>query len=215
MTPEFPAVAGDAGDPLTATGGRLGAQLRFLLEIDRVKHVVRHNPLADGSRRENDAEHMWHLTVLAIVLAEHADEPVDLARVLTMVALHDVVEIDTGDVLVYDAEARRAAAAAEREAAGRIFGLLPTDQAAALRSLWAEFEARQSPDARFAAAIDRLQPLLLNLAAGGGAWTTAGVTAARVRTANAHMAAGSARLWELAQEVIATAETAGMLAGST
>lgn len=202
---------GDA--PSGTVEARLAAQVRFLLEIDRVKQVVRHNPVADGSRRENDAEHMWHLTLLALVLAEHAGEPVDLLRVLTMVAIHDVVEIDTGDVLFYDEEGRSAAAAAERAAADRIFGLLPPDQAGELRALWAEFEARQSPDARFAAAVDRLQPLLLNLSAGGGAWTAEGVTAAQARAANAHMAAGSERLWALAQDLIGTAEAAGLLAG--
>lgn len=207
------APTGDDTDEPDGSRARLAAQVRFLLEIDRVKQVVRHNPLADGSRRENDAEHMWHLTVLALVLAEHADEPVDLLRVLTMVAVHDVVEIDTGDVLFYDDEARLAVAAAERAAAERIFGLLPPDQAGDLSGLWAEFEARRTPDARFAAAVDRLQPLLLNLSAGGGAWTAEGVTAAQVRAANAHMAAGSSRLWDLAQELIGTAEEAGMLAG--
>lgn len=192
---------------------RLTAQLRFLLEIDRVKQVVRHNPLADGSRPENDAEHMWHLTVMALVLAEHAAEPVDVLRVLTMVALHDVVEIDVGDVLFYDEEARQAAAVGERQAAERIFGLLPPDQAVGLRALWEEFEARATTDARFAAAIDRLQPLLLNLWAGGGAWTAEGLSAARVRTANAPIKAGSPRLWEAARQIIATAEAAGMLSG--
>lgn len=141
--------------------------------------MVRHNPLADGSRRENDAEHMWHLTVMALVLAEHAEEPVDLLRVLTAVALHDVVEIDAGDVLLYDDDARVAAAAGERAAAERIFGLLPADQAGQLRGLWEEFEARTSADARFAAAVDRLQPLLLNAAAGGGARTAEELSAAR------------------------------------
>ena len=193
---------------------RLTEQIDFLLEIDRVKQVVRHNPLADGSRPENDAEHMWHLTVMALVLAEHAGEPVDVVRVVTMLALHDVVEIDTGDVLFYDEEARRAAAPAERAAAERIFGLLPDDQGQALRALWEEFEQRQTADARFAAAIDRLQPLLLNRAAGGGAWTTERLTAAQVRQANIHIATGSPPLWELAREVIAAAEAAGLLAGA-
>lgn len=197
-----------------APARRLAGQVEFLLEIDRVKQVLRRNPLADGSRPENAAEHMWHLTVMALVLAEHAGEPVDVVRVVTMLALHDVVEIDTGDVLFYDDEARRAAAPAEREAAERIFGLLPADQGRSLRTLWEEFEARESPDARFAAAIDRLQPLLLNRAAGGGAWTAAGLPAAHVRRANAHIAAGSPPLWELAREVIAAAEAAGLLAGS-
>ncbi|MGH9283924.1 MAG: HD domain-containing protein, partial [Acidimicrobiales bacterium] len=168
-------VSGAAGGEGAGAGReRLAAQLAFLLEIDRVKQVLRHNPLADGSRRENDAEHMWHLSVMAVVLAEHAAEPVDLARVLTMVVLHDVVEIDTGDVLFYDDAGREAVAAAEQAAAARIFGLLPADQGEKLRALWEEFEARQSADARFAAAVDRLHPLLLNRSAGGGAWTGAG-----------------------------------------
>ena len=205
-------------DPASRVGAaagpadRLVAQLRFLHEIDRVKQVVRRNPLADGARRENDAEHMWHLTVMALVLAEHARQPVDLLRVLTMVAIHDLVEIDTGDVLVYDDEAKQAVAAAEAAAAERIFGLLPADQGDALRRVWGEFEARRSPDARFAAAVDRLQPLLQNFHAGGGAWTSEAVSAARVRAANAHIADGSPRLWELAQEVIAMAEASGLLA---
>ncbi len=190
---------------------RLEAQLAFLLEIDRVKHVLRHNPVADGSRRETAAEHMWHLAVLAIVLAEHAAEPVDLARVLTMVVLHDVVEIDTGDTLFYDTEARSAVAAAERAAAERIFGLLPEPQGPLLQATWAEFEAQQTADARFAAAIDRLQPLLLNLSAGGGAWVTAGVSAGDVTTANAHIEAGAPRLWAVAREVISAARAAGIL----
>ena len=193
---------------------RLSAQVSFLLEVDRVKQVVRHNPVGDGSRRENAAEHMWHLAVMTIVLAEHAREPVDLLRVLTMLLLHDVVEIDTGDTLFYDLEARAATAAAERAAAERIFGLLPPDQADQLRALWSEFEERATPDGRFAAAVDRLQPLLLNLQAGGGAWLTAGVTAGRVREANAHIAEGAPRLWDLAQEVIAAAQGAGILRGS-
>lgn len=191
---------------------RLLAQLAFVVELDRVKQVVRHNPVADGSRRENDAEHMWHLAVMALVLAEHAAEPVDLHRVLAMVVLHDVVEIDTGDVLVYDADARAAAAGAERAAAERIFGLLPPDQAGAYRSLWEEFEARATADARFAAAVDRLQPLLLNRAAGGGAWATEGVTADRVLEGNAHIAAGSPALWGAARELVAEAVAAGVLA---
>ena len=192
---------------------RLEAQLAFLLEIDRVKQVLRQNPLADGSRRETAAEHMWHLAVLAIVLAEHAAEPVDLARVLTMVVLHDVVEIDTGDTLFYDTEARAAVAAAEQAAAERIFGLLPDAQGARLRATWQEFEAQQTAEARFAAAIDRLQPLLLNLSAGGGAWVTAGVSAGQVSSANAHIEAGAPRLWDVAREVIAVARTAGILSG--
>lgn len=196
---------------MSAARARLAAQVGFLLELDRAKQVLRRSPLADGSRRENDAEHMWHLAVMAIVLAEHAAEPVDLLRVVSMVVLHDVVEIDVGDTFVYDAPGRAAVAARERAAAERIFGLLPADQAAGLRAVWEEFEARQTPDARFAAALDRLQPLLLNRSAGGGAWATERVTGDRVRAVNAHMADGSPALWALAQEVLAEAEAAGIL----
>ena len=197
---------GGPGDP-----SRLADQVAFLLEVDRVKQVVRHNPLADGSRRENAAEHMWHLAVMAIVLAEHAAEPVDLVRVLGMLVLHDVVEIDTGDTLFYDRAGRAAVAAAERVAADRIFGLLPEGQGDRLRALWEEFEGRATPDARFAAAVDRLQPLLLNRHAGGGAWVSAGVSADRVREANAHIEEGAPTLWALAQDVIAQARSAGIL----
>lgn len=195
-----------SGDP-----GRLAAQIGFVLEVDRVKQVLRRSPLTDGSRRENDAEHMWHLAVMAVVLAEHAAGPVDLLRVVTMLVLHDVVEIDAGDTLVYDEAARSAATARERAAADRVFGLLPADQAAALRAVWDEFEARETPEARFAAALDRLQPLLLNHAAGGGPWVEEGLGTDRVRAANAHIALGSPALGHLADEVIASAEAAGML----
>ena len=190
---------------------RLDHQLRFLLEADRVKQVVRHNPLADGSRRENDAEHMWHLALAVLVLAEHAAEPVDVVRVLTMVLVHDLVEIDTGDVLVYDSAGRAAAATAERAAAERIFGLLPDDQGAALRQAWEEFEAGQTPEARFAAAVDRLQPILLNHAAGGGAWVEHSLDHDSVAARNAHVAVGSPALGEAVQRLLADAGERGML----
>lgn len=188
--------------------------MAFLLEIDGVKQVLRHNPLADGSRRENDAEHMWHVAVMAVVLAEHAARPVDLVKVLTMLVLHDVVEIDTGDTLFYDRDGRAAVAAAERDAAERIFGLLPEGQGRELRGVWEEFEAGETDDARFAAALDRLQPVLLNASAGGGAWVKAGVSARDVLGANAHIEAGAPRLWDLARQVIEDAGEAGILGGS-
>ncbi|HET9443432.1 MAG TPA: HD domain-containing protein, partial [Acidimicrobiales bacterium] len=161
---------------------------------------------------ENSAEHMWHLAVAVLVLAEHAEEPVDLARVLTMVLIHDVVEIDAGDTFLYDEAARAGQAERERAAADRLYGLLPDDQGRALRRLWEEFEARETPDARFAAALDRLQSVLLNLATDGRAWREHGITADRVRAANAHMARGSAALWNHVSALLDGAVARGHLA---
>lgn len=190
---------------------RLRAQLDFLVEVDRAKQVLRHNPLADGSRREDDAEHMWHLALAVLVLAEHAAEPVDVTRVLAMVLVHDLVEIDAGDVLVYDLDGRAEQQAREAAAAERIFGLLPDDQGARLRAAWEEFEARQTPEARFAAAVDRLLPVLLNHAAGGGAWAEHGVALEAARAANAHVADGSPEVWSAVEALLADGAARGML----
>lgn len=190
---------------------RLRAQLDFLVEVDRAKQVLRHNPLADGSRREGDAEHMWHLALAVLVLAEHAAEPVDVTRVLAMVLVHDLVEIDTGDVLVYDVEGRAAQQAGEAAAAERIFGLLPDDQGGWFRAVWEEFEARQTPEARFAAALDRLLPVLLNHAAGGGAWVEHGVALQAALAANAHVVEGSPAVWSAVEALLADGARRGML----
>ncbi|HLH45997.1 MAG TPA: HD domain-containing protein [Acidimicrobiales bacterium] len=198
----------DAGLP-----ERLARQLEFCLELDRVKQVLRRNTLTDGSRRENDAEHLWHVAVMAAVLAEHADEPVDVARVMTMLLLHDVVEIDAGDAFLYDAVACAAAVEKERVAAERIFGLLPVDQAVELRSLWEEFEQRSTADARFARALDRLQPMLLNAAGGGGGWRDNGVVATQVAANEAVVARGSASLAAVARAVVDGAVADGILPG--
>lgn len=202
-------------DPFGAAGAglpeRLARQLAFCLELDRAKAVERHNTLADGSRREGDAEHMWHVAVMAAVLAEHADEPVDAARVVLMLLLHDVVEIDAGDTLLYDEAGRAAAAAREAAGAARIFGLLPGDQGLALRRLWEEFEAGETADARFARAIDRLAPMLLNAAAGGSVWRAHGVTAAQVAGNEARVAAASGALAAVARAVVDAAVADGAL----
>ena len=190
---------------------RIEQQLRFIVELDKVKSVFRQNPLADGSRKENDAEHMWHLAVLVLVLSEHADEPIDVAKVLTMVLLHDVVEIDAGDTFVYDEAAHHDKEERELAAAERIYGLLPDDQRDRFRRLWDEFEAKESADARFAAAVDRLQPLLLNHAAGGGAWQEHGITSDRVLKRNAPIGTSSTALWDAAQQLIADAVAKGYL----
>jgi putative hydrolase of HD superfamily len=190
---------------------RLAQQLAFLLEVDRLKLVLRQSLIADGSRRENSAEHSWHLVLFALVLAEHADEPVDLPRVLKMLVLHDVVEVDAGDVHVYDDANKAKKAADEQAAADRLYGMLPPEQGAELRALWEEFEAKESADARFAAAVDRLQPVLLNIANDGGPWERLGITGDRVRGVNQQIGRGSSVLWEHVQELLDQAEADGIL----
>ena len=155
---------------------RLDRQLAFLAEADALKSVLRASRLHDASRHENSAEHSWHVMLHALVLAEHATRPVALDRVLKMLLLHDIVEIDAGDAPIHGDHDPAAQAARERAAADRLFGLLPADQAAALRALWEEFEAAETDDAVFAKSVDRLQPVLSNLASGGGSWQAYSVT---------------------------------------
>lgn len=190
---------------------RLGHQIEFLLELDKAKSIVRRSYVTDGSRRENDAEHMWHLALFVLVLAEHADEPLDVVRVLKMVLVHDIVEIDAGDTFLYDDDLRASKVERELAAAERLYGLLPDDQAAELRAIWDEFEARVTPEARFAASIDRLQPVLLNLATEGRTWREHGLTADRVRKANAGIADGSRRLGDYVTGRLDEAVAAGYL----
>jgi putative hydrolase of HD superfamily len=149
---------------------RLTRQLDFILEVDRLKTVLRMTALGDGSRRENSAEHSWHLSVMAPLLVEHAPHDVDLLRVMKMLVIHDVVEIDAGDTFAFDPAAHRDKAEREEAAAARIFGLLPDDQGAELRVLWDEFEALETPEARFANALDRLSGIVQNHRNGGGTW---------------------------------------------
>ena len=191
---------------------RLTQQLRFLLEADRLKRVDRRNLLADGSRRENTAEHSWHLALLALVLAEHAVEPVDVGRVVAMLLLHDLVEIDAGDTYIYDDAAHDDKAARELAAADRLYALLPDDQALELRLLWDEFELGETVDARFARSLDRFQPLLLNHASEGRSWQEHGITADRVRAVNLRAADGAPPLGPVVEELIADAVARGLLA---
>jgi putative hydrolase of HD superfamily len=191
----------------------LDSQLRFILEADKLKNVLRQTPLCDGSRRENSAEHSWHLALMAIVLGKHAPPGTDLGRVVAMVLLHDLVEIDAGDLYVYAGEeAQQRQAAAERAAAGRLFGLLPPEQAGALRALWEEFEERRTPEARFGRALDRLQPILLNFSSGGESWRSHGITADQVLAKAALIEDGSAALGEYARTLIGEAVSRGYLA---
>jgi putative hydrolases of HD superfamily len=190
---------------------RLEQQLRFLVELDKAKTVFRQSYLTDGSRKENDGEHMWHLALFVLVLAEHAAEPIDVAKVLQMVLVHDIVEIDAGDTYIYDEVAKATQAARESAAADRLYGLLPPDQGARLRAVWEEFEARETAESRFAAAVDRLQPLLLNLATEGRAWREHGMTADRVRAVNEKIALGSPALWDHVRRLLDDAVAKGYL----
>lgn len=168
-------VAPHAG-PLGAGGDRLQQQLAFLVEADRLKGILRQTTLCDGSRAENSAEHSWHLALMAAVLGEYVNSDVDVGRVMRMVIVHDLVEIDAGDTFAYDAAANVGREARERAAAERIFGLLPREQGRELWALWMEFEAQVTEEARFAAALDRLQPLLNNHHSAGGSWRVHGVS---------------------------------------
>jgi putative hydrolase of HD superfamily len=190
---------------------RLAQQLAFLLEIDRLKQINRQTLIADGTRRENDAEHSWHLAVMATLLAEYAPPGVDIARVTRMLLVHDIVEIDAGDTYCYDPAACLTQHEREAAAADRIFAMLPTDQAADIRKLWEEFEARQTPESRFAAALDRVQPVLLNYYTQGRAWLEHGVTRAQVIQRNGHIEAGAPRLWAYIKDLIDDAVAKGYL----
>lgn len=190
---------------------RLGKQLLFLIEADRLKGVTRGSRIADGSRRENVAEHSWHLALFALTLSEWAIQPVDVWRVAKMLILHDLVEIDCGDTPLFDAEGALSQFDRESLAADRLFGLLPDDQGPAMRALWEEFEQAQTPDARFAKALDRLQPILLNHIVGGGTWTDYQVEEERERKLTRRIAEGSPALWAAAESVFADAVAQGWL----
>ncbi len=191
---------------------RLQQQIAFVLEIDRLKTIRRRTYLTDTSRFENSAEHSWHVAVMAMVMAEHSNfADMDASRVIRMLLVHDLVEIDAGDTFAYDEQARQDKKEREQAAAERVFGLLPADQAAAFRGLWEEFEDRQTPEARFAAALDRIQPLLHNLCTRGKSWQEHGVREEQVLALNRHSAEGSAALWEYAARWIQKAVENGDL----
>jgi putative hydrolase of HD superfamily len=192
---------------------RLGRQIAFLVEADKLKTVIRRTPLTDASRLENSAEHSWHLALAAIALREYAPRGVDLLRVLELLAVHDLVEIDAGDTFAYDSAAHDTKAERERLAAERIFGLLPSAQAAELRGRWDEFEAHATPEARYANALDRLQPLLLNMQAGGGSWRSYNVTRPAVLRRMAPVQDALPDLWSFVLEVVERFCASGAIAG--
>jgi putative hydrolase of HD superfamily len=190
---------------------RLRQQLAFLTEIDRLKQILRRTPLSDGSRLENSAEHSWHIMVCAMVLREYVDGPVDLLRVLQLLAVHDIVEIDAGDTFAYDTDAHLSKAQREEDAAVRLFGMLPADQREELMGFWHEFEKRETTEARLANAVDRLQPVLLNAAAGGGSWYDGQVTRTKIVLRMMPVFDAMPLVGEFVDEVIAEFTQAGVI----
>jgi len=191
---------------------RLMQQLAFILEVEKLKTVLRRTQLLDRSRVENDAEHTWQLALMAMVLSEHSREPLDLLRVIRMLLIHDIVEIDAGDTFAYDSVARVSQVERELKAADRIFALLPGDQAQEFRALWDEFELKATAESRFANAMDRLQPLLHNYFTDGGTWSTNGVTSSDVDRRMAPIGLASQTLGDLGDRLIALAVEQGFLA---
>jgi putative hydrolases of HD superfamily len=190
----------------------LDSRLRFLREADQLKGVLRQSSILDGTRKENSAEHSWHLALMAQVLGGYAPPGTDLSRVTAMLLIHDLVEIDAGDLFVYaDATAQARQEAAERAAADRIFALLPAGQGRELHALWGEFEEHRTPEARFARALDRLQPMLANYYLGGGTWQAHGVQASQVLEKVVLIEDGSPALGDFARELVESAVRQGFL----
>ena len=192
---------------------RLDEQMQFLIEIDALKHVFRRTRLLNGSRYENDAEHAWHLAMMAMVLHEYSNKPVELSKVVKMVLIHDLVEIDAGDTFLY-AQNSASKEEAETKAAARVFGLLPEDQRREFIDLWEEFESKETPEARFAAALDRLEPLIQNAHTEGHAWIKYGITKDQVINKNRPpLIGGSEELWGYAEKMIAESADKGYFPG--
>jgi putative hydrolase of HD superfamily len=183
------------------TEDRLKQQLEFILEIDKMKKILRQTILTDYSRQENDAEHSWHISVMAMVLAEYADQSVDIGRVIRMTLVHDLIEIYAGDTFAYDTLGNQDKKAREDAAADRLFAMLPTDQGMEIRMLWEEFDQMETPDAIFAAALDRLQPLLHNFVTEGHTWKR-GVTSEQVRKRMAVIEKANPKLYEVVNGII-------------
>ena len=187
---------------MTAENERLQKQIAFIKEIDKVKSIFRQTYLADGTRKENDAEHSWHIALMAVLLKEYVSEDVDVAKVMTMVLIHDLVEIDAGDTYAYDSEGAKSKREREVKAADRIFGILPADQGMYFREFWEEFEAYETPDAKYAHLLDNFQPLLLNDASGGRSWNEHGVHKSQIYKRNEKVQETSEEIWNTIQEVV-------------
>lgn len=181
---------------------RLQRQMEFILEVDKLKNITRQTWLSSGERKENDSEHSWHLALMCALLAEYANEKIDVLRTMTMVLVHDIVEIDAGDTYAYDTAGNTTKREREVQAANRIFHLLPTDQAEYMRGLWDEFEAGETAEAKFALSLDKIQPVLLNDASGGKSWKEHQVKVSQIMERNAHTPEGSEELWGYARKLI-------------
>jgi putative hydrolase of HD superfamily len=186
-------------------------QIEFIKEVDKLKYILRKTKLFGSDRNENDAEHSWHLALMSIVLAEHANFQMDLLKVIKMLLIHDIVEIDAGDTFIYDTQKSHDNTAEEREAAKRIFGLLPEQQADEFIAVWEEFEEQQTNEAKFARAMDRLEPLLQNASNNGGTWQEFGVTHDKVYAKKQVIQHGSSAIWEYAEQLINDCVEKGIL----
>jgi putative hydrolase of HD superfamily len=200
-------VAGQEADAdIEGVTTRLLAQMDFLREVDKLKGILRRTSLIDGSRRENSAEHSWHIALAAMVLAEYSNAPVDLLRVVKILLVHDIVEIDAGDTFAFDATAKASQSEREHVAATRLFGLLPGDQRAEMMALWEEFEGRATAEAKFANALDRLLPVLQNFANQGGTWKAHHLHRGQVNQRLSPIGDGSAQVWDFVEKVLDQSE---------
>ncbi len=181
---------------------RFDQQIQFILEIDKLKSVIRQSYLLDGARRENSAEHSWHVALMGLLLAEYAEQPIDLLRTMKMLMVHDIIEIDAGDTYCYDEAGVTDQSSREHAASERLFSLLPEDQMEEFRELWVEFEERSTAEAKFAATIDRLMPLLHNFHTEGRSWREHGIRVNQVSSHNEVMKEGALPLWEFAMSLI-------------
>lgn len=186
-------------------------QIDFIKEIDKVKYIQRKTKLFNSNRNENDAEHSWHLAMMALILAEHANEPIDVLKVVKMVLIHDIVEIDAGDTFIYDIQKNHVNTDQERLAANRIFGLLPEEQSKDFIAVWEEFEAGLTPEAKFARTMDRLEPLLQNTSNNGGTWKEFDVDYSKVFDKKKIINEGSTTIWKYAEELINESVEKGIL----
>ena len=194
---------------------KLLKQISFIKEIDKLKYIQRKTKLFHSDRHENDAEHSWHLAMMAVVLAEHSDKPIDILKVLKMVLIHDIVEIDAGDIFIYDTTKSHSNTEEELLAAKRIFGLLPAEQAAEFIAIWEEFEEGTSDEAKFAKSMDRLEPLLQNTSNNGGTWAEFDVIYEKVYEKKKAIKNGSTSIWNYAKNLLNESVERGILAKQT
>ena len=179
---------------------RIEKQFDFIKEIDKEKFIIRQTYLSDARKKENDAEHAWHMAIMTVMLSEYANSEIDVLKTMTMLLIHDIVEIDAGDTYAYDEEAKKTQAEREMKAAKRIFGLLPEKQGKKFRALWEEFEAQETAESKFARTMDNIQPIMLNAATDGKAWEEHDVHIEQILNRNRNTAKGSEAIWEYAKE---------------